>query len=49
MINLPSTDYFRNEVLVKRPYLREEWIELALAQPIKRETQAEDGRIRQWV
>ena len=49
MINLPSTNYFRNEVLVKRPYLREEWIELALAQPIKRETQAEDGRIRQWV
>ena len=49
MMNLPSTDYFRNEVLIKRPYLREEWIQLALAQPIKRETQAEDGRIRQWV
>ncbi len=46
---MKSTDYFRNEVLIKRPYLREEWIELALAQPIKRETQPEDGRIRQWV
>ena len=44
---MKSTDYFRNEVLIKRPYLREEWIELALAQPIKRETQPEDGRIRQ--
>lgn len=49
MMKFPSTDYFRNEVLGKRPYLREEWIERALAQPIKRETQTEDGRIRQWV
>ena len=46
-MKFPSTDYFRNEVLIKRPYLREEWIELALARPIKRETQ-DDGRIRQW-
>jgi hypothetical protein len=46
---MKSTDYFRNDVLIKRPYLREEWIELALSQPIKREVQAEDGRIRQWV
>jgi hypothetical protein len=26
-----TTDYFRNDVLVKRPYLREEWLLLALA------------------
>ncbi len=46
---MKSTDYFRNDVLIKRPYLREEWIELALSQSIKREVQADDGRIRQWV
>jgi hypothetical protein len=43
------TDYFRNDVLVKRPYLREEWIAQALANPVFREVQTEDGRIRHWV
>jgi hypothetical protein len=46
---LKTTDYFRNEVLTKRPYLREAWLELALKSPIRREVQAEDGRIRHWI
>ena len=44
-----TTDYFRNEVMAKRPYIQTEWIERALAQPVKREVQPEDGRIRHWV
>ena len=46
---MQMTDYFRNDVMVKRPYIKIEWIELALAQPVRREVQAEDGRIRHWV
>ena len=45
----PMTDYFRKDVLAKRPYLRLEWCLAALAQPVQREIQAEDGRIRHWV
>jgi hypothetical protein len=43
------TDYFRNDVMVKRPYIVREWLELALRKPLRREVQAEDGRIRHWV
>jgi hypothetical protein len=46
---MQTTAYFRNEVMVKRPYIKTEWIELALAAPIKREVQASDTRIRHWV
>lgn len=46
---MEATDYFRNEVLIKRPYLRETWIAMALQSPLRREVQAEDGRIRHWV
>ncbi len=46
---MQTTDYFRNEVMVKRPYIKTEWIELALAAPIKREVQTNDARIRHWV
>ena len=46
---MQTTDYFRNDVMAKRPYIKVEWIELALANPAKREIQAEDGRIRHWV
>ena len=34
-------------MVVKRPYLRTEWIEQVLKKPIKREIQPE-GRIRHW-
>ena len=46
---MQTTDYFRNEVLIKRPYIKTEWIELALVAPSKKEVQASDGRIRHWV
>jgi len=42
------TDYFENEVLRKRAYLKLEWCMEALENPIHRELQ-EDGRIRHWV
>jgi len=43
------TDYFRNDVLAKRSYLREEWCVEAIANPFRREVQPEDGRIRHWL
>ena len=46
---MQTTDYFRNEVMVKRPYIKTEWIELAIAAPVKKEVQASDARIRHWV
>ena len=46
---MQTTDYFRNEVMVKRPYIKTEWIELALASPVKKEVQTVDARIRHWV
>lgn len=45
---MKTTAYFEEQVLRKRPYLRREWCEMALAQPLTRETQ-ETGRIRHWV
>jgi hypothetical protein len=46
---MQTTDYFRNDVMVKRPYIKTEWLELALASPIRRDVQVDDGRIRHWV
>jgi len=43
------TDYFRNDVLAKRSYVREEWCVEAIAHPFRREVQPEDGRIRHWL
>ncbi len=43
------TDYFRNDVAEKRPYIRLEWCIEALRNPIGREVQAEDGRVRYWI
>jgi hypothetical protein len=42
-----TTRYFEEQVLRKRPYIRREWCERILAQPIQREVQT-DGRIRHW-
>lgn len=42
-----TTRYFREQVLRKRPYIKLEWCERILEQPLARETQA-DGRIRFW-
>lgn len=44
----PITDYFRDDVLQKRPYIQLEWCQAALKNPIRREVQP-DGRIRYWV
>lgn len=46
---METTAYFRNDVMVKRPYIQTEWLLLALSAPVRREVQAEDGRIRHWV
>ena len=46
---MQTTDYFRNDVMVKRPYIKPEWLELALSNPVRREIQSDDGRIRHWV
>lgn len=48
MPEIATTDYFRNDVLLKRPYIRLEWCELAIQNPVCREIQA-DGRIRHWL
>ena len=45
---MKTTRYFDEQVLRKRAYLRVEWIERALAEPIPRTVQP-DGRIRHWV
>jgi hypothetical protein len=42
-----TTRYFDEQVLRKRPYLRREWCERVVAQPLHREIQA-DGRVRDW-
>lgn len=46
---MKTTRYFEEQVLRKRPYLRREWCQLALEEPIHYEIQAEDDRIRHWV
>lgn len=43
------TDYFRDNVLAKRPYIKMEWCQAALDNPLRREVQPDDGRIRHWV
>ncbi len=45
----PMTDYFRDNVLQKRAYLRIEWCLAALENPVHKEIQAEDGRIRYYI
>ena len=41
------TEYFRNSVLLRRPYLKDEWIEFVLTNPTRKEVQ-ENGRMRFW-
>jgi len=43
------TEYFRDDVLVKRPYIKLEWCLKALDHPYRREVEPEDGRIRHWI
>ena len=48
-MNHPMTDYFRDDVLAKRPYLQLEWCVRALSHPVRTEVQPEDGRVRHWI
>lgn len=45
---MKTTRYFEEQVLRKRQYLRREWCERALTEPLRREVQP-DGRVRSWV
>ena len=44
---IKTTRYFSTSVIIRRPYLTEEWIEHVLNDPIRAEVQA-NGRIRHW-
>jgi hypothetical protein len=44
---MKTTRYFQEQVLRKRPYIKQEWCEKIVKQPLARETQT-DGRIRYW-
>jgi len=44
---MKTTNYFATTVLIRRPYLKMEWIEYVLRHPIHREFQ-QNGRIRHW-
>lgn len=41
----PMTDYFKNDVLRKRPHIKLEWCFRAASNPVRRDVQQEDGRI----
>jgi len=42
-----TTRYFEEQVLRKRPYIKREWCERVIANPLWREKQP-DARIRHW-
>jgi hypothetical protein len=44
---MKTTRYFEEQVLRKRPYLKREWCERIVNNPIRRADQP-DGRIRFW-
>ena len=46
---MKTTRYFEEEVLRKRPYLQREWCERAIREPLRREVQPDDSRIRFWI
>jgi uncharacterized membrane protein len=45
--NYKYTAYFENEVLRKRPYLKKEWCEFVIENPIRVEVQG-NNRVRFW-
>jgi len=45
---MKTTRYSEEQVLRKRPYIRREWCERALREPVRREIQP-DGRVRYWI
>ncbi len=44
---MKMTQYFENSVMMRRPYLKTEWMEFVLSNPIRTEVQA-NGRVRRW-
>ena len=44
---MKTTRYLEEQVLRKRPYIKLEWCERIVANPLRREAQP-DGRIRSW-
>jgi len=44
---MKTTRYFREKVLVKRPYIKIEWINNILKNPARKVVQSED-RVRYW-
>lgn len=44
---MKTTLYFVTSVMARRPYLRMEWIEYVLKNPVRTEVQT-NGRIRHW-
>ncbi|MDJ0579387.1 hypothetical protein [Crocosphaera sp.] len=44
---MKTTRYFEEQVLVKRPYLKREWCEQAIQNPIRKIFEP-NGRIRHW-
>ena len=44
---MKTTRFFSSSVMARRPYLRREWMELVLTNPLRTEVQA-NGRIRRW-
>lgn len=45
---MKTTRYFEEQVLVKRPYLKREWCQQAIQNPVRREIE-QNGRIRHWL
>jgi hypothetical protein len=44
---LKFTEYYINDVLSRRPYLKAEWLEKIINNPVRTEVQS-DGRVRYW-
>jgi len=44
---MKTTDYFIYSVMARRPYLKIEWIEYVLKNPLRTEVQA-NRRLRHW-
>lgn len=45
---MKTTRYFEQQTLRKRPYIRREWCERALRDPLRVEKEA-GGRVRYWI
>jgi len=44
---MKTKQYFKTSVIIRRPYIKEEWIEYVIRHPVRSEIQ-QNGRIRCW-